>query len=193
MPDPVSVRDVMTRSYVGVSEADAVDGVARLMRDEGVHGAVVLRGHEPVGVVDVDRLLDLVADDRDPAETTAGELMRPAVTVDAEERLDEAIGAMTTDGIRHLLVEEDGELVGSMSEHDVVAAHAVLETLTVSTMGANGGAVARPGPDQNVPDPEAVRDREIYSTQGVCENCGGLTRELSNVNGQLVCADCQAL
>jgi len=193
MPDPVSVRDVMTRSYVGVSEADAVDGVARLMREEGVHGAVVLRGHEPVGVVDVDRLLDLVADGRDPAETTAGELMRPAVTVDAEGRLEAAISAMTADGIRHLLVEEGGELVGSVSEHDVVAAHAVLETRSVAAVGANGDTTDSPGPDQNVPDPEAVRDQEIYSTQGVCESCGSLTRELSSVNGQLVCADCQAL
>ena len=36
-------------------------------------------------------------------------------------------------------------------------------------------------------------DRDVYSTQGVCESCGALTRELSSHNGQLLCADCLAL
>ena len=188
MDDPVTVRDVMNRSYVGVSEADAVAGAARLMREEGVHSAVVLRGAEPVGQLDVDRLLVLVADDRDPAETTAGEVMRePAVVVDADQPVTDAIDAMTTGDVRHLLVEEDGELVGSLSEHDVVTAHTVL---------------ARGPPS---PEPEAVMatstvgesgtdlEGDAFSAQGVCEHCGSLTRELADHNGQLLCADCRSL
>jgi signal-transduction protein with cAMP-binding, CBS, and nucleotidyltransferase domain len=187
MDDPVRVRDVMNRSYVGVSEADSVAGAARLMRDEAVHSAVVLRGRDPVGLLDEDRLLDLVAEGRDPEETTAGEAMRPVVTIDTERPLEQAIAAMTTDGIRHLLVEEDDELVGSLSEHDVVTAHSVL----TSRPELAEAQVAQP--TAGVGGTESDRDRDVYSTQGVCESCGSLTRELSNHNGQLLCQDCLAL
>lgn len=185
MDDPVTVRDVMNRTYVGVSEADTVAGAAQLMAEEGVHSAVVLRGSDPVGVIDEDRLLDLVADRRDPTETAASEVMRPVVTVDADRRLEQAVGVMTTDGIRHLLVEDDGELVGSVSEHDILTAHAVLTARPepVEVPLGNAGAADLGG------NPE----RDVYSTQGVCESCGSLTRDLANLDGQLLCPDCVAL
>lgn len=187
MDDPVTVRDVMNRTYVGVSEADSVAGAAELMREESVHSAVVLRGLEPVGLLDEDRLLSIIADRRDPTETTAREAMRPVVTVEADQWLDQAIAAMTTDGIRHLLVEEDGELVGSVSEHDIVTAHSVLTTRPEppeAPVAAPSGGVADAEPDF---------DHDVYSPQGVCESCGALTRELSSHNGQLLCADCLGL
>jgi CBS domain-containing protein len=187
MDDPVTVRDVMNRSYVGVSEADTVAGAAELMREEGVHSAVVLRGSEPVGMLDEDRLLDLVADRHDPAETTAGNVMRPAVAVDADHRIEQAVGAMTTDGIRHLLVEDAGEFVGAVSEHDILTAHTVLETRSVPPE-------AQVAPPTGSPGAASLEvDQDVYSTQGVCESCGSLTRELSSHNGQLVCTDCLAL
>ena len=188
MDEPVTVRDVMNRSYVGVSEGDSVAGAAELMRDEGVLSAVVLRGSEPVGVLDEGRLLDLLAEGRDPNDTTAGELMRPAVAVEAGQPIERAAGAMATDGLRSLLVEEDGELVATVSDHDLMTAYSVRGTpaepveapAAAPGVGAGGGL-------------EADLDREVYSTQGVCESCGALTRELSSHNGQLVCADCLAL
>lgn len=186
MDEPVTVRDVMNRSYVGVSEADTVAGAAELMREEGVQSAVVLRGSEPVGVLDEDRLIDLVADRRDPAETNAGDAMRPAVAVDADQRLEGAIGAMAIDGLRHLLVEEDGEVIASVSEHDILTAYSVLgagpDPAEAPMAVPSGGA-----------GETAELDREVYSTQGVCESCGALTRELSSHNGQLLCADCLGL
>lgn len=184
MDEPVTVRDVMNRSFVGVSEGDSVAGAAQLMREEGVHSAVVLRGSDPIGVLDEDRLLDMVAETRDPTETTAGDLMRPAVAVDIDQRVEQAIGAMTTDGIRHLLVEENDELVGAVSEHDILTAHSVL-TPRPEPAELQIGATYGTG--------EADLDNEVYSTQGVCENCGALTRELSTHNGQLVCPDCLTL
>ncbi len=188
MDEPVTVRDVMNRSYVGVSEGDSVAGAAELMRDEGVLSAVVLRGTEPVGVLDEARLLDLLADGTDPTEATAGDLMRPAVAVEADQPIERAVGAMATDGLRSLLVEEAGELVATVSDHDLVTAYSVMggpaapvEAPAAAPGAGAGGELA------------ADLDREVYSTQGVCESCGALTRELSSHNGQLLCADCLAL
>ncbi len=187
MEEPVTVRDVMDRPYVGVSEADTVAGAARLMREEGVTGAVVLRGSEPVGLLDEDLFIELVAESSDPTELAAGEVMRePAAAVDVDQRLDDAIGAMATDSVRHLLVEDDGSLVGTLSEHDIVTAHSVLARRTEPPEAV----VAAPTGDDEV---EVDLERDVYSSQGVCENCGSLTRELSSHNGQLVCADCLAL
>ncbi|MFB6361199.1 MAG: cyclic nucleotide-binding/CBS domain-containing protein [Halobacteriales archaeon] len=187
MDEPVTVRDVIHRSYVGVSESDSVAGAAELMLEEGVHSAVVLRGSDPIGVLDETRLLDVVANIRDPTATTAGDVMRPAVSVEADERLEEAITAMATDGLRHLLVEEDGEVIASVSDHDIVTAYSVMGTRS------EPASEHTPGP----PEPEMVVENElesdVYSTQGVCESCGTLTAELSNHNGQLLCSDCIAL
>ena len=186
MDEPVTVRDVMNRSYVGVNEADSVAGAAALMREEGVLNAVVLRGSEPVGAVDGARLLDLLAAGEDPEETTVGELMRPAVAVEADQPIERAVGAMATDGLRSLLVEERGDLVATVSAHDLLTAYSVMgaptEPLETPAVIPGGGG-----------ELEADLDREVYSTQGVCESCGALTRELSSHNGQLVCADCLGL
>ncbi|MFB6354859.1 MAG: hypothetical protein ABEJ92_12335, partial [Halobacteriales archaeon] len=109
--------------------------------------------------------------------------------VDADQRLDEqgpdTVGGHGADGIRTLLVEDGGDLVGSVSEHDVVTAHALFESRSrPSPAAARTEAPA---------DTAAELDREVYSTQGVCESCGALTRDLASHNGQLLCTDCLAL
>ena len=51
MNENVTVREVMEREFVGVSESDGVLETSELLLREGSDLAVVLRGSEPVGVV----------------------------------------------------------------------------------------------------------------------------------------------
>lgn len=178
MDETVTVRDVMDRSYVGVNEADPVVGAARLMREEGVDSALVLRGSDPVGVLRADDIVSLVAAEEDPDDVTVGEVMSTGtVSVAADSPVEDAVDAIAENGLRRVIVRDGEDVAGVLSEHDVVTAHTVLSTPDTP----------REAPTATAPGLES----EVYGSQGVCEVCGSLTRNLTEYNGQLVCADCR--
>ncbi len=179
MNDPVTARDVMNRSYVGVNEGDSVAGAARLMRDEGVDGAVVLRGSDPVGIFSATDVVDLVAEGADPGDTTVGDVMMNRVlSVELDQRLSEVASSLADNDIRHVLVMDNDDIAGVLSEHDIVTAQ------TMKPIGANE---TEPVP----PEVEAELDPDEVTNQGVCEICGSLSQDLTEVNGQMVCAACR--
>ena len=191
MEGEVTVRDVMTRDYVGVSESDTVLGAVRLMREDGVGSVVVLRGSEPVGIMTESDVLGLVAAEGDPAETPVSEVMsNPVISMHNERALSDAAGTMSRNDIRRILVTDDTEMVGVLTERDVISASASLSgtssftdestpPLGNDTGGEFGNSVSNDG------------DRAEYTDRSICEACGTLSRGLSNVNGQLICADCR--
>ncbi|UPV74419.1 CBS domain-containing protein [Halorussus limi] len=207
MEGEVTVRDVMTREYVGVSESDTVLGAVRLMDEEGTGCVVVLRGSDPVGIMTESDVLSLVAEEGAPAETEVSSVMsEPVVSVDAERELSDAAGTMSREDIRRLLVTDGDELVGVLSERDVISASASLSAVP-SFHGDSPAEVSGRGPmsDDRVggepmtgdrpAEPTGTvgenGDRREYSDRSICETCGTLSRELANVNGQLICADCR--
>lgn len=179
--DGMTIGEVMTRDFIGVNEADSVDGVARLMREDGVDTAVVLRGAAPIGVVHARDVVGVAAEDRLPSETAVEDAMtEPVVSIAADRRVADAVGLLAEPDARPLVVMADGDVVGTLSERDVVTAHAVLRST------------------ERVEDPPLVGDAtggrprtDPLSSQGVCEVCGSLTRDLGEVNGQLICPDCR--
>lgn len=199
MEGEVTVRDVMSREYVGVSESDTVLGAVRLMDEEGVGSVVVLRGSEPVGIMTESDVLALVADEGDPGETPVSEVMsQPIISVEADRELSDAAGTMSHEDIRRVLVTDEGELVGVLDERDVISASASLSGMTslrenppgVGNEPVGDERVAGRGPTEmgGVAD---NGDRAEYTDRSICETCGTLSRELANVNGQLICVDCR--
>ena len=190
MNGEVTVRDVMTREYVGASEGDALAETAALMIEEDVEAVVVLRGQEPVGLVTQRDALSAAVDHGSLASLSVGDAMQSdPPTVAPEESLASATDLISGSETRRLLVTEGAEPLGVISEHDIV---------TASTLnpGANGGE--RPERETEAVVTETVGEAEVattaegeYSSQGICEVCGSLSRNLSSFNGQLVCADCK--
>jgi len=181
MDGGVTVTSAMTREFVGVSEGDSVAGVADLLVEAGADGAVVLRGREPVGIVDSMSVAGLAARGEDPEAVTAGEVMStPVPTIRSDSPMREAIAELAANDRRRLVVTDGDDVLGTLSEHDVIIAHA---TLPESEEAEAPVAVAT--------GESAGDDR--FSTQSVCEACGALAGNLSNVNGQLLCADCREM
>ena len=200
MEGEVTVRDVMSREYVGVSESDTVLGAVRLMHEEGVGSVVVLRGSDPVGIVTESDVLGLVAAETDPAETAVSAVMsQPVISVEVDRGLSDAAGTMSHEDIRRILVTDEGELVGVLDERDVISASASLSgvpsfrdrPLAVGEGRADTPAGGEPVGDDRVGAAANGNDRAEYSDRSICETCGTLSRELSNVNGQLICVDCR--
>jgi CBS domain-containing protein len=173
MSSAITVRDVMTREFLGVSEGDDLLETVELLLAEEAGCAVVLRGHDPVGALDERDALSTLVGDADPDAVTVGDVMSNGVVrVAADASLAAAAGAMARENTDWLLAVAD-EPVGVVSAHDLVAA----STIAPDADGETG--------------PTATPDAAAHDAQGVCETCGTLAGDLVSVNGQRVCANCR--
>ena len=190
MRNGITVRDVMNREFVGVSESDGLREAAELMRSEPAEAVIVLRGSEPIGSLSTTTALAAMLDG-DPDDQSVGEVMEPPVpTVGPDTALSAAADLLISRATTHLLVVGDEEAVGLLTERDVLAATDSVEAATVTnpSAGADTQSAATAGDTAEPPESEIVSG----SVQGICEGCGSLTPELSTENGQLVCPACRA-
>ena len=207
----VTVRELMNREYVGVTESDGlVETVELLLREEGDF-AVVQRGSDCIGVLTERDILATVVEGPDPGEATVGDVMTDTVpTVAPEETVDGAVAEMAAQGVGGLVVSNGAEPVGILTEEDVL-------TSRPFSPGPGQGENGRPGTpvegdrqaSPNAGDAaesdavvmesdaavrESSRSSESgFQEQSICERCGALAGDLASFNGQLLCADCRDL
>jgi CBS domain-containing protein len=193
MNENVTVREVMEREFVGVSESDGMLETAELLVREEADLAVVLHGSEPVGVVTDRDVLAHLVDGGDPTTATVEDVMTTSVpTVSAEETLPEARDRMTSWSTGWLVVSDGGEPDGVVTEHDILA---------TSTLGTEATATNPVATDQEMREQVTATSAtatenqsaatDTFDDQGICEQCGSLASELASFNGQLLCADCR--
>ncbi len=96
--------------------------VAKLMVDRRVGAAVVLdpEAQSPAIITERD-VLDAIGRGQDvDSETVADHLTHNVITAHKEWSLEQAASEMVRRGFRHLVVVEDGDLVGVLSMRDIV-------------------------------------------------------------------------
>jgi CBS domain-containing protein len=116
------VQDVMTANPVTVNRSDTAVQAARLMESANIGSIPVVDGGTPVGIVtDRDIAIRVVAQAKDPAHTTVGEIATGQPYYAAPDQdLDEALELMAYRKVRRVPVVEDGLLVGMLAQADVV-------------------------------------------------------------------------
>jgi len=182
---PVPLRDVMDRDYVGVSESDDLRETVGVMCESDVDAAVVLRGGEPVGILTARRVLERVASKSVEGATVGDVMDDPPTTLRPEATLADAATALGRGDVGHVFVADGTGLLGLVGARDLTAvSRAVVDDVPVPD-----GASVESGPA----DDRARENGSGFSEQSVCEVCGGLAGSLTNVNGQLVCTDCQGV
>ncbi|MFC6973625.1 CBS domain-containing protein [Halomicroarcula sp. GCM10025709] len=128
-------------------------------------------------------------DTDDADDATVGDAMVESVpSVSPDARLTDVRDTMLEWSAGWLLVVEDGDPVGTVTEHDVLAA-ARMESETTDQVSdrqeaATAGQVA-------AADGSATAADDQFEQQGICSACGTFTRNLASFNGQLLCADCR--
>jgi CBS domain-containing protein len=185
----VTVREMMDREYVGVSESDdLVDTVELLLREEA-EAAVVQRGSEHVGMVTERDILALLVEGPSPEDATVGDAMTESVsTIEPEASLESAADMMSTRSTGRLLVSDGTEPLGFLTERDLLATR-THERKEIEPGGPDAdtvsvtmhGTAADSGPEDHFDD------------QGICEACGKLAQGLAGVNGQVLCSDCREM
>jgi CBS domain-containing protein len=91
-------------------------------------GVLVVADDRVEGVVSERDVVQALADRRDPAGTQAAHIAHTSlVWCDAEATVAEVAQQMMTSYVRHVLVEDDGELVGVVSARDLLGTYATAD------------------------------------------------------------------
>ena len=133
----MSLERFCRKPVIAVSPKQSIHDAALKMRDQHVGAVVVVEAERPIGIVtDRDLVLRATADGKDARNTPVGEVMSRALkTVRADEKLDDAISAIRTAGVRRLpIVDGNGHAVGMVTLDDLVV-------LVAGELGAAAGAV----------------------------------------------------
>lgn len=115
------LRSLVHRNPVTCDAAASVEQVAQLMRAHGVGSVVVTdQRAKPVGIVTSHDMIRVVAEDA--GTRRVAEIMSPdPVSLSAHALAYEAAVTMTARRIRHVLVMDEGRLIGVVSERDLFA------------------------------------------------------------------------
>ena len=117
-------RDIMSPDVTCIGEGDSVLEAAKQLRQLDV-GALPICGEDDrlKGMLtDRDIVVKVLAEDRDPASTRAGELGQgdgKTVTIGADDPIEEALRTMTEHKVRRLPVIDEQKCVGIISQADI--------------------------------------------------------------------------
>lgn len=183
MESELTVREIMDREYVGVTQSDDLIETVELLLAEDKETAVVLRGSEQVGVVTERDILAALAKGPDPTEATVGEVMSEHVpTVSPDTTISAAADQLSTQQNRRLVVTDGAEPKGVITQEDLLAGR----NYAIEQESEDAAVIHTEGTTTNT----APAD-DSFENQGICEVCGKLTRGLASFNGQLRCPDCR--
>jgi len=116
-------KDILEPEFLSMRPQTSLLEAAKLMTDRH-HGFVIVTSPEgrPIGIVtEWDILAKVVAVARNPAQVPLEELMtRSLVYVDANEGIDRVAEIMAEKGVRRVLVEKDGKVLGVIRAQTIV-------------------------------------------------------------------------
>jgi len=117
-----TARDIMTKGSEYLKEDDSAADAARRLADQSI-GAVPVcdaSGHLRGVVSDRDLVVEVLAAGKDPRTTKLIDLVHgEAVTIGADDSIEEAIQTMQSHKVRRLPVIDGTELVGMLSQADI--------------------------------------------------------------------------
>ena len=117
-----TAREVMTGDAKCVGENDSVQDAAKQLKELNV-GSMPICGEDDrlKGMLtDRDIAIKVVAEGKDPASVTAGELGEgKPVTIGADDSIEEALDVMSEHQVRRLPVIDGHDLVGIISQADI--------------------------------------------------------------------------
>jgi len=118
----MQVRDGMSDVVLTVGPSHSLREAARMMVERGVGAALVNDDELPVPCIVTERdILNSLGHGEDPdAELVSEHMSEGVVAASPDWSLEHAAAEMSTRGIRHLVVFEEGNLLGILSIRDIV-------------------------------------------------------------------------
>ena len=119
-----SVSRLIGDSVIRIASDATLADAARVLTGSEIGAVLVGDEARPRALVSERDLVHAVADGRDPASTLATEVASTELAwCDVDSTIDEVAMEMMDRYIRHVLVEDDGALVGIVSARDLLGAY----------------------------------------------------------------------
>jgi signal-transduction protein with cAMP-binding, CBS, and nucleotidyltransferase domain len=118
----MQVRDGMSEVVLTVGPAHTLREAASMMAERGIGAALVNDDEQPVPCIVTERdILNSLGRGEDPdSEPVSAHMSEGVIAASPEWSLEHAAAEMSTRGIRHLVVFEDGDVIGVLSMRDIV-------------------------------------------------------------------------
>jgi CBS domain-containing protein len=176
------VKDIMTSPVITMTENETIYKAAQLMNKHDV-GCVIVIGKEgkPLGILtERDLITRVLTKNTLPSTVKAKKVMTtPLLTIDPDETLAEAARRMSRLNVRRLGVIYKGNLEGIISSKDILAVTPELLEIIQERAKIEKEPVA---------EEEAPEARPL---PGYCDHCGRWSDALKEVEGMLLCEECQ--
>jgi len=119
----VPTEQLMTTDLVTVSPETGVEDAVDILLEKNIGSlGVVDDDGSLVGVITSNDFLHVISGGDTDDDATIDEYMTDqVVTINPDDSIQTAAGKMITNGISHLPVEEEGEIVGMLSTTDITA------------------------------------------------------------------------
>ncbi|MEA1985781.1 MAG: CBS domain-containing protein [Euryarchaeota archaeon] len=178
MDSEIAVRDIMTKKVYILDAACSVLEVAQEMVLRNAGSIIITKGDKATGIItEKDTVSKVTAKDTIPSTVTAEEIMSsPIITTEPDTSVIEASELMVRSGIRRLAVLDDGDIVGLITDRDVLTISPGLHTILRDLIEMN-------------------HEQDLFKTGdidgGICQRCGAYVADLTQVNGLMLCEDCK--
>ena len=128
---PSIVKGIMTKPVITVDKDSSVHETAKIMSEKRIGCTVVMDKGRPVGIAtERDILQRVVVKGLDVSKVKMKNIMsEPLITINGNMPIVNAIRVMQKNNVRHLPITEKGELIGIVTQRDllrVLALHVLI-------------------------------------------------------------------
>ena len=179
METRLAVRDVMTRTVVTATPEMTAAQAGKKMVEKRVGSIIIVTDDKPVGIVtESDMVAKVIFKNVKPSSIKLEQLMsKPLITTKSSDDVHDAVLMMVQKKIRRLPVLDGDELVGIITDADVIQVSSEVNQILDNLI-----EMIR----------ESVLDRrEVVITQGECEECEEYSDDLQQEGGRLKCPRCR--
>lgn len=176
MEQQVELNEVMTEGVIAVEKDENIVSASRTLEEENIRGLVIVDNEEAVGVIVCrDIVYQVVAEGKDPKQTTVGDVMSTDLIVaEEDELLNDVAMAMNQNNVSRVPVVRGDMLVGIVTQSDILRAWPGFAEIMSEDIEMDAEASAR-----------------SISRSGVCEECENYSEDLEQTDGRWLCEECR--
>ncbi len=173
----VPISEIMNQCVIELDVSSNVFEVANAMIENGVGSIILTKDEQAVGIItERDIVGKVITKDAPPSSVKAGEIMSsPIISAEPSSSVIDASKIMVKSNIRRLAVAKGGDIVGIITDRDILAISPVLNTILENLIEMNE---------------ETSLPEKKETGRGICQRCGAFVDILTETGGLMLCEDC---
>jgi len=113
---------IMTKSMIKINPDSKIIKAVRLMQDNKISCIIVVSNNSPVGIITERDIVNIVANGKNFENPVSEIMSHPLISASPGTLLNRALNIMRTNHVRRLPVIENGDLVGLVTETNLLVA-----------------------------------------------------------------------